>query len=79
MKKYFWEGVGYLTLIGLVIGQIVVGYWYLFAQIIYLVCNFACTIRSFALKQPNADKIKNGVFTAITIGLIIIWVVKGGA
>lgn len=79
MKKYFWEGVGYLTLIGLIIGQIIVGYWYLLAQALYLICNIACTVRSFALNQPPADKIKNGVFTAITIGLIIIWVVKGGA
>lgn len=79
MKKYFWEGVGYATLIGLIIGQIIVGYWYLPAQTLYLICNIACAIRSFALNQPPADKIKNCVFTAITIGLIIIWVIRGGA
>lgn len=79
MKKYFWEGVGYLTLIGLIIGQIIVGYWYLLAQTLYLICNIACTIRTFAINQPPADKIKNCVFTAITIGLIIIWVIRGGA
>lgn len=77
MKKYFWEGVGYLTLVGLIIGQITVGYWYLPAQVLYFICNAACTVRSFALKQPYADKIKNCVFTAITIGLIIIWIIKG--
>lgn len=79
MKKYFWEGIGYITLIGLIVGQIIVGYWYLPAQILYLICNTACTVRTFALNQPPADKIKNCVFTAITIGLIIIWVIRGGA
>ena len=71
-KDKFWEIVGYLTLIGLVIGQVLIGYWYLFAQGVYLLCNLGCTIRCFALRQPKADKVKNCVFTAITLGLIIL-------
>lgn len=73
-----WEAVCYLALVGMIIAQIVVGYWYLFAQGIYLVCNLASTIRSFAINQPPADKVKNCVFTAITIGLIVIRIVIGG-
>lgn len=71
-KDIFWEIVGYISLFGCVIGQVIVGYWYLFAQSIYLFCNLCMTIRCFAIHQQRADKVKNITFTAITLGLIII-------
>ena len=37
-KNYFWEVINYFCLIGLIVGQITVGYAYIFAQIIYLIC-----------------------------------------
>jgi hypothetical protein len=67
-----WEIVGYIALLGLVIGQVIVGYWYLAAQTLFLVCNLATTIRCFAIHQSPADKVKNCVFTAISVGLIIL-------
>lgn len=77
-RNAFWEVVGYLALIGCVLGQVIVGYAYMFAQVLYLICNVAATIRCFALRQPPADKVKNCVFTAITLGLIIIRFCIGG-
>lgn len=71
-KDIFWEIVGYISLFGCVIGQVIVGYWYIFAQCVYLFCNLSMTFRSFALRQQRADKVKNITFTAITLGLIII-------
>ena len=78
MQKHhaFWEAVSYIALFGCVAGQIIVGYWYLFAQGVYLFCNTAMTIRSFAIQQTTADKVKNIVFTAITLGLIVIRLVQ---
>ena len=80
MKKVngFWEAVGYLSLFGCVVGQIVVGYAYLPAQFLYLLCNVAVTVRSFAIHQRPSDKVKNCTFTAITLGLIIIRFCIGG-
>lgn len=72
----FWEFIAYVSLAGCIVGQIIVGYTYLLAQGVYLVCNTLATIRSFVIHQKPADKIKNLVFTAITAGLIIIWVFK---
>lgn len=66
------EIVGYICLALLVIGNITVGKYYLFAQIVYLIANGFSTIRSFVLKQPSSDKVRNVVFTGITIALIII-------
>ena len=74
MKKtnQFWEIVNYFCLIGLIIGQITVGYTYIFAQIIYLICNATSLIRDIKLKMPPSNIVRNACFTAITIGLIII-------
>lgn len=74
----FWEAIGYISLAGCIFGQILVGYAYLPAQWIYLLCNIAATIRCFALRQQPADKIRNCVFTAISFSLIIIWIIRGG-
>ena len=72
----FWEFVGYLSLSGLVIAQITVGYWYLFAQIIYLACNIANLVRAICQKMPPSYIVKDSTFTAITLGLIIIWIIR---
>lgn len=70
-----WELVGYITLALCVFGQITVGYFYIIAQLAYLIANFASVIRDFALKLPAANIVKDIVFTAITIALIIIKVI----
>ena len=74
-KKIFilWEIVGYITLILCVIGQITVGYMYIFAQILYLLANIFGVIRDLALNLPKANLIKDIVFTGITIALLIIY------
>ncbi|MBQ8793092.1 MAG: hypothetical protein IJZ62_05940 [Clostridia bacterium] len=67
--------LGYVGLILCVVGQITVGYWYLVAQVVYLVANITSVIRDFALGLPNANKVKDVVFTGITVGLIIVYLV----
>lgn len=68
----FWEIVGYITLALCVFGQMTVGYIYLTAQVVYLISNLASVARDFALNLPGANKVKDIVFTGITIALIII-------
>lgn len=67
-----WEIVGYATLALCVFGQIVVGYFYLVAQFGYLTANVFGVARDFALELPTPNKVKDIVFTAITVALIII-------
>lgn len=71
-NEKFWAAIGYTTLILCVIGQITVGYFYLLAQFGYLLANGLGVVRDFALNLPNANKVRDIVFTGITIGLIII-------
>lgn len=75
-NKILWECIGYLNLLMCIVGQITVGYWYLLAQGVYLFANILAVIRCFAFHLPTSDKVKNITFTAITIGLIIIYVVR---
>lgn len=68
----FWEIIGYLTLALCIFGQIAVGYLYITAQIAYLLANGLGVVRDFALKLPTANKVRDIVFTAITVALIVI-------
>lgn len=74
-NNWKWEMLGYVGLILCVVGQITVGYWYLVAQVVYLIANITGVVRDFALGLPNANKVKDVVFTGITVGLIIVYLV----
>lgn len=71
-KQRVFENFGYVVLMGLIIAQCVIGKWYILGQCIYLACNVISVVRSFVLKRPKADKIKDFSCTAITIGLILM-------
>jgi hypothetical protein len=74
-NNIFWEGIGYFTLALLVFGQIAVGYIYLTAQIVYLTANLLCVVRDIAIKLPRANLVKDICFSAITCGLIAIYII----
>jgi len=68
----FWEIIGYMTLALCIFGQITVGYFYIIAQVAYLIANTLSVIRDFALDLPRANKVRDIVFTAITLALIAL-------
>jgi hypothetical protein len=74
LSDTFWEMIGYINIMLLVFGQIAVGYLYIPAQAAYLAANALSLIRCIILKQPKTDIIRNAVFTAITIALIVIYI-----
>lgn len=78
MKAIFWDLVGYMSLSGALIGQVVVGWGYLVGQFIFLTSNICALVRCFKINQAAPDKVKNVCFTSLTIGLIIIYFIKGG-
>lgn len=71
-SNLMWEIMGYVTLALCVFGQIVVGYFYLIAQFGYLSANVIGVARDFALDLPTPNKVKDIVFTGITLALIVI-------
>lgn len=68
----FWETIGYITLMLAVFGQVMVGKFYVAAQIAYLVANMASILRDYAMKLPRANKVKDFTFTGITVALILL-------
>ena len=68
----FWEQSAYISLMLCIIGNVAVGYLYLFAQTAYLIANAINLIRDVALNYSTADKVRDSAFLAITIGLIIV-------
>ena len=72
MKEKFWEIIGYISLVGLIIGQITIGFSFWIGQIAYLISNIIITIRCFAIKQNTSDKVKNIALLSICIGIMII-------
>lgn len=77
MKEKFFESVGYIVLISLIVGQCTVGSNFMIGQGIYLFANLCSVIRSFILHRPMADKVKDCTCTAITMGLIGIKLLGG--
>lgn len=70
MERKAIENLQYITLIGLICAQCVVGASFYIGQGIYLVVNFISVFRSFALDRPIADKVKDCACLGITAGLI---------
>ena len=71
-EEKFWENSMYAVIVLLVIGQITVGWLFYVGQGAYLIGNIINVLRDFKMNRPKADKIKNLLFTAITIGLIML-------
>ena len=69
-----WDNVGYIVMALLLVGQVTVGWLFIIGQSAYLIGNVLNVVRDFKLNRPKADKIKNVCFTAITFGLIILYI-----
>lgn len=61
----------YLTLIGLLVAQSVVGVNFYIGQFVYLGANLIAVTRNFVLHRPVPDKVKDCSCLGVTIGLIL--------
>lgn len=71
-SNFFWETVGYVALGLCILAQVTVGYLFILAQVLYTVANGMNIVRDYAMNLPTANKVRDIVFLAISIGLIII-------
>lgn len=70
MVKVF-TNLQYLVLVGLLVGQSVVGVNFYIGQFIYLAVNLIAVVRNFVLNRPTPDKVKDAACLGVTIGLIL--------
>ena len=61
----------YLVLVGLLVGQCVVGVNFYIGQFIYLAVNMVAVVRNFILHRPTPDKVKDACCLGVTIGIIL--------
>lgn len=73
----FFEALNYLVLALLIGGQCTVGSDFIIGQSIYLAANLISVTRSFILKRPMADKVKDCCCLGITCGLLGIKILGG--
>ena len=71
--RFFENCAGYLVLFLLIVAQCVIRVNYLGGQLLYLIANLLSLSRCFALKRQRADKVKDISCTAITVGLIVLF------
>lgn len=69
-----WENIHYLVLVLTIVGQITVGGNFIFGQSIWLVANIITVTRCFVLKRPTADKVKDCTLLAITLGIVVYYI-----
>lgn len=76
IEKAF-ELANYIVLALLIAGQCTVGSNFYVGQFVYLGANILAVTRTFILKRPMADKVKDFCMLGITTGLILIKVLGG--
>lgn len=72
--RVFENGIGYIVLLLLIVAQCVIRVNYLAGQGMYLIANLLSLTRCFVLRRQKADKVKDICCTAITMGLIILFI-----
>lgn len=72
MAEKIWDKLGYAVLVGLVIGQIFIGFNFKVGQLVYIMTDILILARDFALRRPKSDKIKNGVLTVLACSVFIV-------
>lgn len=72
MKKFIIENILYISIALALVAQVVIGGDYLLGQGLFLVANAINITRTFLMKRPLADKVKDSCFLGVTLGLIIL-------
>lgn len=71
--KFFENTAGYIVLAIIIVAQCIIRVSYVGGQALYLAANILAVVRCFVLKRQRADKVKDISCTAITIGLLGIY------
>lgn len=72
-----WGNLQYINLAMTIAGQVVIGGSYLLGQGAWLVANCIAVIRDVVLKRPAANVVKDVAMTALTAGLIVLYLLGG--
>lgn len=71
-KEKRWENIALLCFGLTVLGQGLVGGFYLIAQFVWLAANVISLIRNIVLDRPKADKLRDAGLIGLTTALIVL-------
>lgn len=71
-KEKRWENIALLCFGLTVLGQGLVGGFYLIAQFVWLTANVVSLIRNIVLERPKADKVRDAGLIGLTTALITL-------
>lgn len=72
-----WTQAQYLNLALTIAGQCVIGASYLIGQTAWLIANLIAVARDVILRRPAADVVRDVAMTALTAGLIAVYLLGG--
>ena len=72
LNQKIWDYLGYSIIFMIMLGQVVVSIDVLWGNGVYLVCNLVSVVRTFSLKRPACDKVKDVACLALTLGIILL-------
>lgn len=71
-KEKRWENIALLCFGLTVLGQGLVGGFYLIAQFVWFTANVVSLIRNIVLDRPKADKVRDSGLIGLCISLIVL-------
>lgn len=71
-NERLWENIALLCFGLTVLGQGLVGGFYLIAQFVWLTANIVSLVRNIVLERPKADKMRDAGLIGLTIALIVL-------
>lgn len=71
MKDKIIDNILYVSIALCMAAQVVIGPSYILGQTLFLLANTINLVRTFLLKRPLSDKVKDVCFWGLTVGLII--------
>lgn len=77
IARKVWENLQYFNLALTIAGQCVIGGSYLLGQGAWMIANFIAVARDIVLHRPTADLVRDVAMTALTIGLVVFYLLGG--
>lgn len=73
IKSNKYDIIIYIAIASTVLGQVIIGWEYYIGQGGFLCANALYLYRDIKLDRPKSEIIKDVIFTALTVGLIIVY------
>lgn len=72
MKDFAEKNLMWIIITIMLLAQFVICFSVPLGQGMFLICNILLLMRDKILTRPTVDKIKNGIFASVSLGLMVM-------